>query len=69
MSIMSQRNQFKSSRLLCTILQTDFEIVLLFLTHLRLHDVNVDIIKNYAFSLTYYLNIHLMLALSHYVVI
>ena len=49
--------------------QKDFEIVLLFLTHLRLHDVNVDIIKNYAFLVTYYLKIHLMLALSHYVVI
>ena len=49
--------------------QTDFEIVFVFLTHLRLHDVNVDIIKNYAFLVTYYLKIHLMLALSHYVVI
>ena len=49
--------------------QTDFEIVLLFLTHLRLHDVHMDIIKNYAFLVTYYFKIHLMLALSHYVVI
>ena len=44
-------------------------IFLLFLTHLRLHDVNMDIIKNYTFLVTYYLKIHLMLALSHYVVI
>ena len=50
--------------------QTDFEIVLLFLTHLRLHDVNsLLFFKNYAFLVTYYLKIHLMLALSHYVVI
>ena len=34
--------------------QTDFEIVLLFLKHLRLHDVNSFIIlKIYAFLVTY----------------
>ena len=37
--------------------QTDFEIVLLFLTNLRLHDVNVDIIKNYAFLVTFFSNL------------
>ena len=40
------------------------DTVLLFLTHLRLRDVNVDIVKNCAFLVTYYLKIHLMLALN-----